>query len=369
MKVLWIQASNSGIAYWRLYNFWKAAHRNAEFDSWVMWWQKDLSHYHPWQDHIVSDDALKKYGVLEEMNGMIANHDVIVWQSIHTPAALELFYAAKDAYPTKPMLVEIDDNMLSTPEYNPASEAYRPGSLHTSLVIDQIKAADGMIVSTPHLKEVYSEYCDQIYVVPNCIDFQDWGNDRKKKPGIRIGWAGGASHDLDLEQIRGVVTRTLEKHKNVKFVFVHGVPQWLKDIEGVEVVKKFARIDKYPKFIAQQGFDIGLAPLVDNNFNRGKSNLRWLEYSSMGIPTVASNVGHFAETIQDGVDGYLADDEKDFEHKLDLLITDRKLRRKMGRAAQSRVMRDFNVDGVVKAYREALEKALEVGASRPAEVV
>ena len=142
---------------------------------------------------------------------------------------------------------------------------------------------------------------------------------------------------------------------------MHGISPALKGKKGVVHVVKFARIDQYPKYLARQGFDIGIAPLADNAFNRGKSNLRWLEYSALKIPTVASNVGHFAETIRPGLDGILCDTPDDFTRELETLIKDRSLRWNLGQAAYDRVQSDFNVNGVVQQYKATLEEIRERG--------
>jgi glycosyltransferase involved in cell wall biosynthesis len=112
------------------------------------------------------------------------------------------------------------------------------------------------------------------------------------------------------------------------------------------------------------GFDIGMAPLVDNSFNRSKSNLRWLEYSSLGIPTVASNVGHFAQTIVNGKTGLLADTPEDFTAALESLILDTKKRKAIAGEAKQEVFNKFNIDGVAQQYKFALEEIIKRGQVR-----
>lgn len=360
MRVLFIPTQNSGVQYWRMFNFAKAGNRLglAEFD--YLWWKWDLNEVHPWQTDIEDDSA--KYAILGEMNDQARQADVIVMQMVHTPKALEVFYSLKEAFPNKPILMETDDNMLSTATYNPAHDFYAPGMGFRKLAVEQLKAADAVICSTPYLAELYSEFCPHTYVCENSIDLDHWAKiNGRNRGGLRIGWAGGASHTEDLKLILPAVKNIVATDKDVKFILVHGVPEEFKGLEGVEGVFKWAKIDKYPKMLADLDFDIGMAPLVDNAFNRGKSNLRWLEYSALGIPTVASNVGHFAQTINHGVDGLLSATPEDFEANLRLLISDRRLRGKMARDAYFRIATDFNVDNVVKKYVKTLEEVIERG--------
>lgn len=364
LRVLMIPTGNSGVAYWRLYNPWVGFHRKSLADCRVLWWRKDITDaLHPWQVQV--DDPLYMFRITEEMNAYAKTADVIVIQGVQTPAALALFYALKDAYPTTPLITEMDDDVTWTPDTHPAAQSYNPFSDLTHTALKQIRQSDGLIVSTPWLAEVYAEHNARAFVVPNAIDFQTWGRAKvKAKPGIRIGWAGGASHTADLKLIEPAVREILNKNRNVRFVFVHCCPDFLRTIPGVEAVDKWARIDHYPTFLARLDLDIGMAPLVDNLFNRCKSNLRWLEYSALGIPTVASNVGHFKQTLRHGKDALLADKPEDFAPLLQSLIDDAKTRRSLGAAARERVRQDFNIDKVAEDYVTVLENFVAEGVTK-----
>ncbi len=360
IKPLFIPTLNSGVTYWRMMNFVQAAHRNRIMPAHILWWQKDLNENHPWQFDITSPEYRARiFGELDYAS-RIAN--VVVMGMIHTPAGLNLLQSIREAYGI-PVVVEMDDNILSTPTYNPASEAYDPRSVYRKLCISQLREADALIVSTPYLKEIYSEFNDNIYVVPNSIDFSLWGKVRRKpaKGKVVVGWAGGASHNDDLAIIIPAVEHITKRYPNVEFRIIHGASPSLRNMQGVKWIEKFVRMDKYPQHIASQGFDIGMAPLVDNAFNRGKSNLRWLEYSALGIPTVASRVGNFVETIKDGQDAILCNDSQDFIDNLELLIKNKEIRREMGRQAYKRVFEDFNVDKTTEGYAKILEDIISRG--------
>lgn len=370
LKVLFIATSNTGITWWRMYNPWVGMHRQGLADAHVLWYQKKLHETHPWEREIF--DPQHQWRITKEIQDRFIQSDVIVFGMLHGPGikiaeggpneyvdkSLQLFRAIVDIrnemFPHKVILSEVDDNMVSTPAYNPAFSAYAPFQDLRNVALAQFKESDGIITSTPHLADVYSEFNPVTHVVPNAIDFKLWDKaERGRKPGIRIGWAGGANHDQDLKIIERVIPRMIAKHKDLKFVFIHGCPSSIRRLPGVEYYKAWTEIDDYPKMLARQDFDIGIAPLEDNSFNRGKSNLRWLEYSALGIPTVASNVGNFKETIRHMEDGFLAE-ENEFEYYLDALIKDKTLRRRVGNSARLRVWRDFNIDTVAQRYVETL---------------
>lgn len=367
LNILFVMTLNSGTAYWRGYNFWVASHRTRKCGFHVLGWEKEIESMHPWQIDIA--DTANQPFLFGKMFAAAQNADAIVFQRVETRHALAAFYAMKDQFPNKPILSEIDDDILDVPEYNPAAPFLKSDSPLVEYALNQFKNSDGIITSTPYLKDVYSEFNDHIYVVPNSADVQKWDTaKRKNKKGIRIGWIGSGSHAQDIEILDKVIDPILAKNRDTKFVFVsnfgennEALPGFLKNRKGVEIVSKWSPILKYPAHLAAQDFDIGLAPLRDNKFNRGKSNLRWLEYSALGIPCVASKVGHFKETLVHGKDGLLADGPEDFARHIQTLISDAKLRKAMGRAAHARIARDFNVDKNLDIYIDAVEDCL----SRP----
>ena len=359
LKVLMIPTTNAGVAFWRMFNFWVGAFRTRAMDVHMPFWKWDMPEANPWETMIAEPQY--KSMITNELTTKVRQADVVVMQLAHFPDSLMTFAGIKEMFPGTPVVAEVDDNYISTASYNPAFQAYEPGRPLRDIANKQFQIADALIVSTPYLKDVYAELNDNIHVVPNCIDLKRWDVKARNKPGIRIGWAGGASHYEDLKLLEPIIHATLKKHKGVKFVFLHGIPEFLKNIPDVECVYRFERIDKYPRYLAANDFDIGLAPLIDNAFNRGKSNLRWLEYSALGIPTVASNVGHFKETINHGVDGFLADSKEDFQNYLDHLITNRKERIAVGLRAKERIASDFNVDKWAFHYADILKEIVKKG--------
>lgn len=360
IKVLMLQTSNAGVAHYRIHTWATSAHRNKAFFVRAPWFDKNLTETHPWE--IDLEDTIIRRQLLGELDSYMKVADIVICQMVHTRAALTVLEGMKAMYKI-PLVTEMDDNMLSTPAYNPASAVYGNGSHLRALAIEQMRMSDALIVSTPGLKETYSEFCENIYVLENSLDLRVWNNLRhpKRKDFVRLGWAGGASHVEDLRIIEPVVRKTLEKHKTARFMFIHGVPDFFRNIDRVETVADWTRIDRWPQFLASKGIDIGLAPLVDSAFNRSKSNLRWLEYSGLRIPTIASKVGHFAETIEQAVDGMLCESEDDWLQSIDWLISDEVARKKIAKNAGKKVYRSFNVEANIFRYRDALLEVRERG--------
>jgi glycosyltransferase involved in cell wall biosynthesis len=158
-----------------------------------------------------------------------------------------------------------------------------------------------------------------------------------------------------LEIVKLVLLALLDEYPNLEIL----MPSEFRCFADVKhprfkVVGRWVDIMSYPSMMKGWDIDIGIAPLRDNQFNRAKSNLRWLEYSSMKVPTVASYVRPFSESITE--DGILCRTRQDWHAQLKRLIEDKNERERIGLAAYEKVKTDFNMEKVTKQYRSILEE-------------
>jgi glycosyltransferase involved in cell wall biosynthesis len=137
------------------------------------------------------------------------------------------------------------------------------------------------------------------------------------------------------------------------------LPDFLKDIPGVEFRTDWVHVSKWQEKLAELNFDIGLVPVVQRPFNEGKSNIKWQEYSMLEIPTIASRVGEYKE-IEHGVTGYLANSEAEWYHNLTKLADDAQLRKTIGKQAKQYTLEHHNISKRIydwdTAYRTIIDK-------------
>lgn len=356
LKVYFLTTGNSGTAYYRMWQYKEAMNRLNLASAIMPWYNSRQLYAQDWQWHVRDDmNVGGRKGVVSRM---VAEADVVVVQYLHTMEALCLVEALKALHPRTVFLTEIDDYILDTPTYNEAFSSYSPGNSYRDVVVEQMKALDGVIVSTPYLAEAYAEFNDHIYVVPNGLDLSKWPEPAPRAgKTIRIGWGGGASHADDLSTIEEPIKRLLARRKGVEFHVVHGVPEFFKEQSRIVAHQNWWYINKWPTALRKMGFDIGIAPLTDNSFNRAKSNLRKLEYAGLRIPVVAANVGEFARTCKTGKDGFLYSTADEFEKALDTLIDKPDLRRLMGQFNFKDVERNFNTEKITADYVDILKEA------------
>jgi len=295
---------------------------------------------------------------IQEFTHLVSISDVVVCQSVHTTKFGCFIPSCKLTHPHVPWLMECDDHPFAVEACNPSYRYTGPGSAIEQDIFDQCSDSDGIITSTDYLKDVFHSYSPETHVVPNAIDFNIWDKVKRpeKKDIIRIGWAGGSGHSKDLEIVYKPLIKILDKYPNVRVTFMHGPADYNLNHERFENFhNSWSNILEYPNSLGGLGFDIGIAPLHDSEFNRAKSNLRYLEYSAFSIPTVASNCEPFKKTILDGENGFIARTSQDWVDKLSALIENPELRVRMGHNAYDLVKTKFNLETVARNYADLLK--------------
>jgi glycosyltransferase involved in cell wall biosynthesis len=351
LRVVFITTTVSGVGYYRMAAFAWQMRKWPKVETVVWPYSCKTTVQNPWQVDLLSNPEIQR-----QIDYFCEKADVVVWQALDFNHSLALFEEMRTRH-QKPFLMELDDYIPDIPHENEAFEQYRPGSVRYRVMLSQLRQSDALIVSTPYLKQMYKEFHPNIHVMPNSIDLPEWKHlGGRKHSRLRIGWIGGGTHGRDLEMVFPVIEELLQKYKDLWFYCIHGCPEVYKRMAKVYWTRKWATINLYPRFMDSFKFDIGVAPLIDNNFNRGKSNLRWLEYSALKLPSVCSPRPDFDRSISNGVNGFLAESPEEWKAALEKLIEDESLRRTVGLSAYQSVFDQFNVTKTSRDYLRLLKE-------------
>lgn len=220
--------------------------------------------------------------------------------------------------------------------------------------------ADIVTCTVPDLKTVFSPINRNTEILPNFVDPRLYptcelvGNKK-----VRIGWQGGVSHFEDLEMLLPIINR-FSQDVDIDFRFF-GDRRLAKMFEGVRGFchENFTDINVYPWKLKLLNFDIGLAPLVDNHFNRCKSAIKYFEYSMVGVPTIASNIPPYSDVITDCHDGMLVNTPAEWQEALLRLSSDKDFRKKLAKNAYENVYENYNINKKAHLWVDAYTKALK----------
>lgn len=254
------------------------------------------------------------------------------------------------------LVIDLDDDPFVVNEGHPDKEKIEE---KRQMRERMIKIADHIVCSTQQIADSVSKINPYVTVIPNAIDPKFWYKKNKviKDGKIRIGWMSSGSHFADLPIINPVMKEILEKYPNVEFHFA-GMTWDEHRSERFIHHKGSKNYLAFPKWYAGIGIDIAVAPLKDNEFNRSKSNIKWMEAAMLEIPTVASDVAPY-RCIQHGTNGFLASNQVQWVKYLSLLIESEELRRKVGKEAKKEVLANWNIQKFLPKYTELFEKLMD----------
>lgn len=202
--------------------------------------------------------------------------------------------------------------------------------------------ADLVIAGNFYLAEYARRYNPNVEILPTGLNTKAY-NAAAKKAGdgkIRLVWIGSRPTLPHLKQISPALEEIGSRFNNV---VLRIISDEFFDLQNIHVEKQPWSLETEVTELVSS--DIGLAPLADNNFTRGKCGFKILQYQAAGLPVVASPVGVDAELVRDGINGYHAITVTDWVEKLSALIKDTSLRTRMGQSAAQTVS-SFDLDAI-----------------------
>lgn len=311
-----------------------------------------------------------RYAMQPHEGGLAFRMDQLAWADVvvtqrgfpqpSTRGLLEPILAAG-----KPVIYETDDCLPEVPEYLGKSH-YREWGPD---VLSWAARVDAVTVATPALAGYFAPYARRVFVLPNYLASRtrppELQGVRDGEGRIEIGFAGNAGHRGDLVLVTEALRRVQERRPEVRLTFFGGAPEGFVPNERVRVVPPDWQYDLFPGRLAQLGLDIGLAPLLDNPFNRCVSNLKYLEYGALGIPGVFSRMPAF-ESVRDGETGLLCDaTPESWEGAIERLCADASLRRRIGGAARADVRSHWMLEPHAHLWTRAYAEIISGHAASP----
>lgn len=258
------------------------------------------------------------------------------------------------------VVVDIDDDFDSIPAGNIARKNYDPkiNRWHNRDWIHRAcDLADLVTASTPHLAGVYGHH-GRVAVLPNLVPASYLTITPPAPLERTIGWSGSVdTHPGDLETVGTAVRDTLAEHPDWSVHVVgtgNGVARRLR-IPGVTATGKWLPFGAYPRGLAR--ITVGIVPLQQSRFNRGKSALKMAELAAVGVPVIAAPTPDNQRLHEHGV-GLLAGSPSQWRARLGDLIRSEQARTDIaGHGRQA--MAAFTYEQWCDLWATAWERALD----------
>jgi glycosyltransferase involved in cell wall biosynthesis len=213
-----------------------------------------------------------------------------------------------------------------------------------------IKSSAAVMAGNSYLADYARQSNSNVHVVPTVVDTERFRKlDRKPNDQFTVGWLGSPSTAPYLEGPAKVL-ESFSKTEGNRLVVVGSngnfwlpeMPMELRDWSEATEVEDI------------NSFDVGIMPLPDTDWARGKCAFKLIQYMACGIPVVASAVGMNSELIEHGVDGFLVKSDREWAEALEYLRQNPQRRLEMGERGRRKIEERFSLSGTAPRLERIL---------------
>ncbi len=244
------------------------------------------------------------------------------------------------------------DAVSSDREKEKVRKVYRP-RLEGILQISRL-----VTVENEETAAFASSFCKNILKITGPIDTDRYSPKipktfRKKK--VTLGWIGSSTTTPHIKEMFPCFKKLVGKYSHIEIKLIGA-----RSFDTNNVPARFVDWSLSTEVTELEDFDIGIMPLPDNEWARGKGGYKLLQYMAISIPSVASPVGINKKLIKEGENGFLASSEEEWLDKLAQLIEDKDLREQMGRRGREIAEREYSFYHYTPLLIQELKKLLIV---------
>ncbi len=212
------------------------------------------------------------------------------------------------------------------------------------------KRFSAIICGSGYLYNYFSKLNPNVYLIPTAVNTSIYTSvTRTPSETVRIGWIGTPRNIMHFDIIRDTLHQ-LDVNYNFQMIIVglnHKLDWNLNNITYIEW-----NLHKELEYF--QLFDIGIMPLIETEFAKGKCAFKAIQYMACAIPVVASPIGENTHLIKDGVNGFLASSTQDWYKKLEKLIVEPSFRKKIGGKGQDTVIEKYSLEKIWSKYADII---------------
>lgn len=279
------------------------------------------------------------------------NSDLVLIQKVILPQPLRCFFRLL----TTPLIYDFDDAIFTTEVRRQtwlSAWKKRRNSVGVPAMLRLCKLA---VVENEYNAEFAAHHCPQTAQITGPIDTDHYHpGPAKHRRDVVLGWIGSASTLPYLDLIREPLKQLAQRFPDVRLCIV-GAEQAAMD--GIEIEAKAWRLED--EVADLQGFDIGLMPMPDDPWTRGKGGYKLLQYMATGLPVLTSPVGINQQIVEDGCQGFWASTSAEWLARLEELVTDEALRRRMGQEGRRRVEEVYALNVQQISFAQLLQTLVE----------
>ena len=196
----------------------------------------------------------------------------------------------------------------------------------------------------------------RVEIIPTVIDLKRYKtkkNNLSENKKITIGWIGTPATLIFVKSIEVALFEVLNKY-NVVFQFIGGVSGILENHPNIFYVKWTEKTE----IKSISNLDIGIMPILDDKWAKGKCAYKLIQYMGCGLPVVGSFVGMNKEVIDENENGFLATTDQEWINALTKLIENEKLRTRFGIKGRGKVEKKYTLEVACNKLLSTINKII-----------
>jgi hypothetical protein len=251
----------------------------------------------------------------------------------------------------KLVVYDFDDAVMFKNSLSP-----KPYSLRRRLSFRRMLGFTDLVVAgNAFLKDEAQRYCREVRTLPTPIDADRYPpkvyRDEKE---VKIGWIGDHGSIHYMESYKDIWEELGRLYRNVSLTIICDT---FIETQNISLIRRQWSSEREVEYL--QELDIGVMPLFDDAWSRGKCGFKIIQYLGAGVPAVCTPVGINREVVEPGVTGFWAESRQEWIERLSTLIDDGEMRRRMGAEGREKILKGYTVQACAPKLVDWLKELAE----------
>ncbi len=219
-----------------------------------------------------------------------------------------------------------------------------------------LKISDLIFAGNNYLANYAKQFNQAVKVIPSTIDLNYYKVKLHNSQRVCIGWSGSPTTIQHFETLLPVLKKLKEKYADAICITVYGDANYTNESLGIKGIAWHPETE----VSILNTFDIGIMPLPDTDWANGKCSMKGLQYMGLATATLMANVGTNKEVIENGVNGFLANNDTEWYNYLCKLIEDKQLRESIGNKGLQTIQQKYSTAANQQFYLDSFKALLRL---------
>lgn len=250
----------------------------------------------------------------------------------------------------KPLIFDFDDAIFTSPKSDWSGWTRRRTEKRLRTILEH---AQTVIAGNRYLAEYARQFASNVLILPTVVDHRKYpARAHGEKKEITIGWIGHSVNHPYLAAIMPLLGK-LAGRQRIRLLVVSD-----RDFASTEVPIENRRWSEQTEIPDILTMDIGIMPMPDDAWSRGKCGFKAIQYMAAGVPVVCSAVGANLDIVRHEQDGYCVRSPSEWLDALEQLCSDAALRQRLGAAGRQRVATSFSLMVTAPSFLQVIRSHL-----------